>query len=323
MPDKARVIRKAFLLGAGLGTRLRPLTDILPKPLVPLFHRPLVEWAMKACEEAGVTEFAINTHHLPERWKIPRRQGYGGQAADGGWLMADGEGRVCKGGNGLVAENAVWKGKPVSLFQEPVLLETGGGIKNIEAWVGDDDVLVHNGDIYSSMPLEKLMAAHEASGNVVTLALRSDGVAKHIAIEDGQVLDIRKMLGKAEGTHVFSGIYVFSPSLLEKIPAGEKVSVIPAFLELAKEGKLGGVVLDEGLWFDLGDAESYLAAHRELGLAEAIHADAVISPEAVVERSVIGPGAVVGAGAVVRDSVLWPGVVVKEGAVVEGEIVCR
>jgi len=58
----------------------RPLTDVLPKPLVPLFHRPLVEWAMMACEEAGVAEFAINTHHLPERWGME----------DGGWQMADG-----------------------------------------------------------------------------------------------------------------------------------------------------------------------------------------------------------------------------------------
>jgi NDP-sugar pyrophosphorylase family protein len=222
----------------------------------------------------------------------------------------------------LVAESTVWEGKPVSLFHEPVLLETGGGIKNIEAWVGADDVLVHNGDIYSSLPLEKLMRAHEASGNVVTLALRSTGVAKHIAVENGQVFDIRKMLGKAEGTHVFSGIYIFSPELLERIPVGEKMSVIPAFLELAEEGRLGGVVLDEGVWFDLGDAESYLAAHRELGLADAIHPEAIISPEAVVERSVIGPRAVIGAGAVVRDSVVWPRVTVEEGTVVEGVIVC-
>ena len=61
-------MKKAFILGAGLGNRLRPLTDRLPKPLVPLFHRPLAEWAMEACARAGIERFAVNTHHLPEAW---------------------------------------------------------------------------------------------------------------------------------------------------------------------------------------------------------------------------------------------------------------
>ena len=313
MPEKIRVIRKAFLLGAGLGKRLRPLTDILPKPLVPLYHRPLIEWAMKACASAGVEEFAINTHHLPMKWR----------SEDCGMRISEWGESGLVAGNGLKADRGVWEGRPVSLFHEPLLLETGGGIRNIEAWVGGDDVLVHNGDIFSSLSLDELMRAHDDSGNVVTLALRSEGMAKHIAVEDGKVFDIRNMLGKAEGTHVFSGIYCFSPELMERIPAGEKISVIPAFLELAKEGKLGGVVLDEGVWFDLGDAESYLAAHRELKLAEEIHPEAILSPKAVVERSVIGPKARIGDGAVVWDSVIWPGAVVEDGAVVKGEIVCR
>ncbi len=63
------MIQKAFMLGAGLGTRLRPLTDRLPKPLVPLFHRPLIEWGMMACRDLGISQFAINTHHLPDEWQ--------------------------------------------------------------------------------------------------------------------------------------------------------------------------------------------------------------------------------------------------------------
>jgi mannose-1-phosphate guanylyltransferase len=135
------------------------------------------------------------------------------------------------------------------------------------------------------------------------------------------VSDIRGTLGRAAGTHVFSGIYVFSPELLELIPPGEKVSVIPAFLELAKQGRLGAVTLDEGVWFDLGDVPSYLAAHRELALADPVHADAVISPRATVEDSVVGPGAVVEAGAVVTGSVVWPGARVPADAVVTDAVV--
>jgi NDP-sugar pyrophosphorylase family protein len=84
---------------------------------------------------------------------------------------------------------------------------------------------------------------------------------------------------------------------------------------------LGAVVLDEGDWRDLGDPASYLAAHRELALAPAIHPDAKIDPSATIERSVIGPGAEIGAGAVIRDSVVWPGAKVGAGEVATGRIV--
>jgi NDP-sugar pyrophosphorylase family protein len=266
-------VKNAFILGAGLGNRLRPMTLHLPKPLVPLFHRPLAEWAMRACADVGIERFAINTHHLPAAWE--------GFSAD----------------------------FQITFFHEPILLETGGGLKNIESWMGGEPLLVHNGDIFSTLPLGKLIAAHEKSGLPVTLALRSDGLAKHIAVDEAgeRVVDIRNSLGKADGTHVFTGIYCVSPEFLEWIPAGEKISVIPAFLELAKIGKLGAIVLDEGVWLDLGDRESYLQAHRELTLGPAIHPQARVEAGAVVERAIIGAGATVAAGAVIRDSVLWPG----------------
>jgi mannose-1-phosphate guanylyltransferase len=276
-------VKKAFILGAGLGNRLRPLTGRLPKPLVPLFHRPLAEWAMDACARTGIEKFAINTHHLPEAW---------------------------------AHFNA---GNEVTLFHETILLETGGGLKNIAAWIENDSLLVHNGDIFSTLPLEKLIAAHEASGQPVTLALRSDGIAKHIALDLSGTLvtDIRRKLGHADGTHVFSGIYCVSPGFLDLIPANQTISVIPAFLELAKIGQLGAIVLDEGVWLDLGDRESYLRAHRELDLGPAIHPSATIEDGAIIERSVIGPFAHIEAGAVVRDSVVWENSRVSEGAVLE------
>lgn len=286
-PVTPRPVKNAFILGAGLGNRLRPLTERLPKPLVPLFHRPLAEWAMEACAKAGISRFAVNTHHLAAAW-----DGFG-------------------------------SGDDLTLFNEPILLETGGGLKNIEGWMGGDAVLVHNGDIFSTLPLKKLIAAHEASGLPVTLAVRSEGVAKHIALDasSARVSDIRNSLGRGEGTHTFTGIYCVNPAFLELIPAGEKISVIPAFLELAESGRLGAIVLDEGVWLDLGDRESYLLAHRELGLGPAIHPLALIAEGATVERSVVGPGAIVEKGAIVRDSVLWPDSKVAEGAILERCIV--
>ena len=275
---QSNAVTQAFILGAGLGTRLRPLTDRLPKPLVPLFHRPLAQWAVDACAGLGIRRYAINTHHLPEKWEDFRENN---------------------------------PGNDITFFHEPVLLETGGGLKNIERWIGNEPLLVHNGDIFSTMPLEKLVAAHEASGLPVTLALRSHGseADKRVALDDSltRVTDLRHSLGIAKGTHVFSGIYCVSPALLDLIPSGEVVSVIPAFLELAKAGRLGAIVLDEGVWLDLGDRDSYLKAHHELALASPIHPDAVIETGAIIENSVIGPGAVIEAGAVVKNSVVWPG----------------
>ncbi|RYD38542.1 MAG: hypothetical protein EOP87_01395 [Verrucomicrobiaceae bacterium] len=285
--DKSSRMTQAFILGAGLGTRLRPLTDHLPKPLVPLHQRPLAAWTVDACERAGIKRFAINTHHLPGAWEH----------------FGD--------------------GKDITFFHEPDLLETGGGLKNIEEWIRDEPLLVHNGDIFSTLPLHELVAAHKASGLPVTLAVRSFGEARHIALNhiEDRVTDIRGMLGKSEGTHVFTGIYCINPLFLEMLPEGKKISVIPAFLELAREGKLGAVVLDEGEWLDLGERDSYLEAHRKLALADAIHPSAKVDG-AKIEGSAVGEGATIGAGAEVIDSVIWAGGQVLPGARLERCIVC-
>jgi mannose-1-phosphate guanylyltransferase len=290
---QSRPVNQAFILGAGLGTRLRPLTGRLPKPLVPLFHRPLVEWTVEACAGAGIRRFAINTHHLPDEWR--------------GFIRRPGISDL-----------------DITMFHEPVLLETGGGLKNIEPWIGNAPVLIHNGDIFSTLCLDQLIAAHEASGLPVTLALRSEGAEKRIALDPSRtrVTDVRNELGVAKGTHVFTGIYCANPQVLAMIPPAEKISIIPAFLELAAQGLLGAVVLDEGMWLDLGDRESYLQAHRDLALGPAIHPDAAVQTGAIVENSIIGPGAVIQSGAVVRDSVVWPGGRVAANAVLDRCIVC-
>lgn len=279
---------QAFILGAGLGTRLRPLTDHLPKPLVPLFHRPLVSWTLDACARVGIQSFAINTHHLPQTW------------------------------HEFVAQPQNHE-LDISLFHEPVLLETGGGLKNIAAWADNKPILVHNGDIYSTIDLQKLITAHEASGLPVTLALRSEGTEKRVALDDSltRVIDMRHALGRAAGTHVFSGIYCVNPDFFGYLPEDTAISVIPAFLDLINEDKLGAIVLEDGLWLDLGNRESYLSAHRKLALGPAIHPLARIHAGATIENSVVGSDAVICSGAAIRDSVVWPGAFVSNDAVLE------
>jgi len=256
------MITQAFILGAGLGTRLRPLTDVLPKPLVPLFHKPLAMWAVEACEAVGCNRFAINTHHLPEKWQ------------------------------GFAA------GIDITFF------------------------LIHNGDIFSSMDLKKLVDAHEASGDEVTLALRSSGGEKRISLgENNRVEDVRSEVRGLPGTHVFTGIYCVKKAFLERIPAGEIIAVIPAFQELVRLGGIGAAVLDQGHWMDLGDLESYLAAHQQLNLESPIHPEAIIENGVVIENSVIAKGARIHSGARISNSVVWPGADVS-GEVVNEVVMC-
>lgn len=292
------MIHKAFILGAGLGTRLRPLTDLLPKPLLPLFHRPLVSFALDQCLAAGISSFAVNVHHLPHAWREAFPSLIDGQPS--------------------------YQGSPLRLFYEPVLLETGGGLKNIEEWIDGDPLLIYNADILTTIDLTALMRHHAASGKVATLALRSEGPAAHVAFDvaSGQVSDIRGLLTAAEGGYQFTGVYCVNAEILDLIPAGEKISIIPAFLELAAHGLLGGIVLDEGLWADIGTPEAYFDIHRRGDLGPRIHPHAQIDPLAFVdEYSVVGPQAEVAPGAVVEGSILWPGARVGADCVVVGEVV--
>src|SRR5215469_13592196 len=123
-------IAQAFVLGAGLGTRLRPLTDDLPKPLIPIFNKPLITFALDHLIAAGVESFVINTHHLPDRFADSLGQGN-------------------------------YRGYPLTLVHEPILLETGGGIKNAESLLSKTPTFfVYSGDILTDLPLTPLIDEH-------------------------------------------------------------------------------------------------------------------------------------------------------------------
>lgn len=279
-------MNKAFVLGAGLGERLRPLTAQLPKPLIPFYHRPLICAAFDHVIAAGARQIVVNTHHLPQAYAE-------------------------------AFPESAHAGAPLHFRHEsPDRLETAGGIANVRDLLdGPEPFLVYNGDILTDLPLAPLIARHHAAGNLVTLALRSSGPALHIALDpaSGRLLDIRNLLGTGRsGTHLFTGIYLVSPRFFDWLTPGKKESVIPVFLRLIEAGeKIGGLVLDEGHWQDLGNRDSYLDAHlaqagTPLGKT-AIHPQAQVHPGAILTgHNVIGPHAIVEAGARLHDSLLWP-----------------
>lgn len=284
-----------------MGTRLRPLTDQLPKPLIPVHHRPLMVRAFEHLRAAGVGEFVVNTHHLPEAYR---------QAFPGG----------------------TWEGCPVHFRNEPVLLETGGGLANVADLLRDGPFFVYNGDILTDVPLEPAWEAHLRQGNLVTLLLRSDAPVRNVAFAAaaGRVLDLRNASGlNHPDQRGFTGLYVVSPGFFKYLVPGKIESVVGGLLRAIAAGeRIGGVLADGGQWLDLGDRASYLAAHaagRTLpfpqyrpwtaGETTAVHPEATVDPTAEVDpHSSVGRGAVVEAGAVVHGSVIWPGARVAAGA---------
>ena len=302
-------ISKAFILGAGLGTRLRPLTERCPKPLVPICNRPLISYALDHLIAAGVGEFIINTHHCPQRY----REQFG-------------DGR--------------YRGRRVGLRHEETLLDTGGGIRNVADFAGGEPLLVYNGDILTDLPLGPALDHHLRSGDAATLVLRSRDGPRQVAFdpESGLVRDIRGRLGRTGYPEfLFAGVYVVTPEMIGRIPAGV-VSVVDTWLDLIESGELriGGIVLDHGKWWDVGTLEQYLGVHRYLHNERyrmRYPVDAPWPPPQQAAGSRVSDSArltgatFVAAGAVVEDDarlsdcVVWPDARVAAGSLLSGSVV--
>ena len=273
-----------------MGLRLRPLTELVPKPLVPIFQKPLITFSLDHLRSIGIDSFVINTHRLATQFE-----------------SRFGDGR--------------YDGVPLKLLHEPDLLETGGGIKNAEPSLRREPFIVYSGDILTDIDLEPLIEEHFARGNDVTLALRDTGLASAIAVRDGRVIDISNRYGHP-GVYDFANISVWNPNIFARIPPAKKISFVPILGEwIGEGGKIGGVVLNERKWFNIGSRDGYLEVHRTIAedgwrpdyvtardwpvhVAE----DAVVDPAARLSGFYsIGSGSRIGAEAVIENSVVWPG----------------
>lgn len=276
-------------MAAGLGKRLRPLTEVRPKPLVPIFGRPLIAFVLDHLMAHGVREFVVNTHQLAGQFEAFFRGG-------------------------------CYRGCRVDLIHEPDLLETGGGIKNAERLIGRRPFLVASGDILTDIDLDGLIQEHFRAGNHVTLALRETGFPPSIELVGTRIVGIGRGPGSAP-THDFANISLWDPSGFDRIPPCTKVSFVPVLSDWISEGgKIGGVVLNQNHWFNVGTPEEYRLVHQKMWTERwaSWQADvgwpAAVSPEARVPDSaslhgftVLGAGCSVGEEAVLEDCILWPG----------------
>ena len=290
-------IKQAFVLGAGLGTRLRPLTDDLPKPLVPIFQKLLITFALDHLIDIGVERIFINTHRLPEKFAeaFPKNR---------------------------------YRDVSINFVHEPVLLETGGGIKNIESELRPEPFITYSGDLLTDIRLQPLIDEHFARENDVTLALRKTQFVPSIAFRGNRVVDISKRYG-VPGEFDFANIAVWSPSTFARIPPKEKISFIPILGDwIGDGGKIGGVVLEEGKWFNLGSRAEYFEVHRVIGQGgwrpgyvkgtdwtASVHPSATVDPSARLGGCfVVGKDCCLGERVVLEDTILWPGAQIASNA---------
>jgi mannose-1-phosphate guanylyltransferase len=299
---------KAIVLVGGEGTRLRPLTESVPKPAVPLVDRPLLAYMVEWLARHGVEEVVLACGFMPETLR-----------------EALGEGERF--------------GARIRYVAEPRPLGTAGAIRFAADEVGEglgERFVALNGDVLTDLDLTALLEAHREGGGQATLGLHpvEDSSAYGLVRteEDGRVVAFEEKTGEAVPGEVNAGIYVLERPVLDGIPPGESVSIEhDVFPRLAEDG-LRAARLD-GYWMDVGTPERYLQASWDIlegSVRTAVEPSGpgiYLGPEAeVAEGAAVGPRAVIGSGcrvergAEVRESVLLHDCEIGEGARIEGSI---
>lgn len=297
---------RAMILGAGLGTRLRPLTELLPKPAVPFFDRPIAAHALRDLALLGVTDVVVNAHHLADR---------------------------------LGPALAPWvpEGMHLEVVHEPVLLGTGGGVRNaLERQsarlgpVGDDEaVLLVNGDVVFRPDLPAALAHHRAHRALATMVVRRDPRAVQLgAIDVDAEGRIGRILGKPEATSMgvesmmFTGVHVLSGRAIARLP-DEGCIVRKGYVPWLAAGERLSAHVESASFRDCGTLGEYLAAHLDALEGRTlppvpVQEGSFRAPSARVEgkldRCVVGEGAHVAAGVHLSRCVVWPGERVHESA---------
>ena len=240
---------RAMVLAAGLGTRLRPLTEEKPKALVEVGGRTLLEITLTRLKEFGIREVIVNVHHFAE----------------------------------AVVEYLAEKrnfGMRVEISREDVLLDTGGGLKKA-GWFflekgahGEEPFLLHNVDVISTIDFGAMVEAHEKRGALATLAVRKRETSRYLLFDAQGELCGRRMVKQQKDEMVrkvdavealgFTGVHVISPRMLRLMREDGVFSIIDLYLRLTGEGEMiAGLRADGYYWRDLGKLEQVKAAEED------------------------------------------------------------
>jgi mannose-1-phosphate guanylyltransferase len=241
---------KAMVLAAGLGTRLRPLTNDRPKALVEVCGRMLLEITLTRLRDFGIRDVIINVHHYAD-------------------MVID---RAKAAGN---------FGMHIEFSREDILLDTGGGLKQAAWFLGgssgakeDDPFILHNVDVISNIDLQRMVEVHKENQALATLAVQERKSSRYLLFDEQAQLCGRRLV-KEEKTEVvlqprqmtelaFSGIHVISPRIFPLLTEEGAFSIVPAYLRLAGQGeKVTAFRADEYYWRDLGKPENIRQAELD------------------------------------------------------------
>ena len=295
-----------MILAAGLGTRLRPLTYHIPKPLFPVMNRPLVERLCLTLGAEGFTTIFINIFHLAatlEKW----HSGFTGCSSE------------------------------IVPVRERELLGTGGGIQNVFLRYarGGEPLLVINGDVVTDISLKKLWNLHCESHDdcLASMVVHSRKPWNKLEVRDGFITSFSH---DGDDALAFTGISVLSPGFMASIPEGPGSVIDSLVAGMERGGHVRAImagdvasVPDKWIWEDMGSPPGYLAAHealiRESGAGGVVVADyAEVAPDFRCGDWVcIGSGAVIGKGTELNRCVVWPDTVLSPGVSIENAIITK
>jgi NDP-sugar pyrophosphorylase family protein len=281
----------AMILAAGFGTRLRPITYQLPKPMMPVCNQPLIAYAIENLMRAGIHDVVVNLHHLPDAIETYLLDTYD--------------------------DVNFW------FFAEHEILGTGGGVKNARHMLQeDDDFVLVNGDTLQAPDLQSLIRARRKNNALAALSLRhppANDKFTAVWLDDGRVTGF----GTGSGEPLmFGGAHVISSRIFDAMPHGNVFSIVDdVYVPMLSHETIAGVVDDNATWFDIGTPQRYLAATRALCDGRVFGARSVV--EGTLENSVVWDDCRIAAGVELTNCIVTHGVALTRPMRLQNTIVCR
>lgn len=227
---------KAMIFAAGLGTRLRPVTDTVPKAMVEVGGQPMLKIILDRCHTAGIEEVVVNIHYLPQ-------------------VIRD-----------FLADYSR-SGMKIHISDESdELLETGGGLLKAKKFFNDNEpFLIANADILTNIDIEMFMQTHVQLGGIATLAVRDRNTSRKLLFDkDGRLLG--RATGESEGFELaFSGYHIVDPKIFDHITRTGKFSIMDWYIDICRQEDIFAYPHQEDIWIDVGTVEKLEEANRVYG----------------------------------------------------------